>query len=159
MAGDYLGRVREAYQGEVYGEALFRGLKERAGSREQAYKWRVLEQLERETKLRLRALVEDLGGETDEEIDQLERGESDAAFFARIPWDAFMSGFRRELQKFIDAFEELETLGRPGDAGVLAAVTEHERALLAFAEAELAGDGESSLAPIVRLLEEVPPRR
>jgi hypothetical protein len=158
MSDDYATAIHKAFQGEVYGEALFRGLAERTTDAARAYKWRVLERLETETKERIRPLAEQLCGEVGEEASERERGEKDAAKFSPIPWPSLMGGFRNELLNFVASFEELEAAGPDEDRGLLQQITAHERALLAFAEREVDGRGDASLDPVLDLLDEPPPR-
>ena len=101
MSDDYATAIHKAFQGEVYGEALFRGLAERATDPGRAWKWRVLERLETETKERIRPLAEQLCGEVREDAAECERGEKDAAQFSPIPWPSLMGGFRNELLNFV----------------------------------------------------------
>lgn len=157
MSDDYATAIHKAFQGEVYGEALFRGLAERATDPARAYKWRVLERLETETKERIRPLAEQLFGAVREDAER-ERGEKDAAKFSPIPWPSLMGGFRNELLNFVAGFEELEAEGPDEDRALLKRITAHERALLAFAEREVGGRSDASLEPVLELLDEPPPR-
>jgi len=155
VSDGYEQRVEQAYQGEVYGEALFRELSARSAHEEERAKWQVLQQLEAETKARLRPLVEALGGTAAEDPAQVERGIRYAAKLADTPWLDLMAEFRDELPRYVRWFEELEGMGRPEDLAVLRAATQHERAILAFAEAELAGVADPT-ACLCTLLEAPP---
>ncbi len=158
MADDYLGRVVESYQGEVFGEAIFREMAERCDDAEQTYKYRVLEQLERETKQRLRPLVAQLGGDVAEDPKGYKNGAKLAETWSGQTWDEIMGWFQAELPKYVRFFEKLEADGRAEDREVLAATTAHEKAIAAFADLEVAGQGDRSLEPILALLDEVPQR-
>lgn len=143
MASDYATYVYERYQGEVYGEAFFRALAERTPEPSAGAKLRVLEQLERETKERLRAEVVALGLDPCEDPAQRERGEKLAEKLAPVPWVALMNAFLPELRKFAEEYERSEGLAPPGKLDLLRHVTGHERALVRFAELELEGAGDS----------------
>ena len=158
MGKSYLDRVLLSYQGEVFGEAIFRELAEKAADPEIAYKWRVLEQLERETKERLKPLVADLGGDTAEDPASFAQGEEYAAKWAAQSWDEVMLDLQKELPQYVRFFEKLEADARPEDRAVLAAVTAHEKAIAAFADLEVAGRGEASAEPVLALLENPPTR-
>jgi len=158
MTDDYLRRVNESYQGESYGEALFRELAARTGDPEQNYKWRVLGQLELETKLRLRPLVETLGGDTAEAEDNESRGRADAETMAAKDWTDLMSSFDAMLPKYVRFFEKLEAMAPPRDRELLAAVTAHELAIQDFAKLELDGRGRESVEPVIALLDNPPSR-
>jgi hypothetical protein len=158
MASDYAGYVSERYQGEVYGEAVFRALADHARDETLKAKLRVLEQLERETKDLLRAEVAALGLDTRESAERWAEGEALAARLRDLPWAVFMKGFLAEVRKLVAAFEESERLAPPGKEPLLRHVTAHERALGEFAELELGG-ATNSLAPVKALLKEAPAAR
>jgi hypothetical protein len=60
---DFISKVERAYQGEVYGEALYNGLADAIDDPVRSEKWRVLTELEVVIKARMRSLVEKLGGD------------------------------------------------------------------------------------------------
>jgi hypothetical protein len=155
MASNYAEYVNERYQGEVYGEALFRGLADRADVETLREKLRVLEQLERETKDLLREEVAWLGLDTRESPERQAEGEELAKRLSSVPWATFMKGFLAEVNKLIAEFERSETLALAGKEQLLRHVTAHERALGQFAELELSGASDS-LAAVKALLKEVP---
>jgi hypothetical protein len=151
MASDYASYVNERYQGEVYGEALFRTLADHARDEASRSKLRVLEQLERETKELLRAEVAALGLDTRESQERWEQGRALAKRLSDVPWPSFMKGFLGEVQKLVGEFERSEKLAPSGKEELLRHVTNHERALGRFAELEIAG-APGSLAPVKALL-------
>ena len=63
---DYAQGVLKAYQGDVAGEAMYRAAAEAATEPDRSYKFRALEQLELETKEKLRVVLERVGGSTEE---------------------------------------------------------------------------------------------
>ncbi len=158
MAESYLDRVIKSYQGEVFGERIFREMGARSSDPEETYKWRALEQLERETKERLKPLVAELGGDVAENPDRFEEGEKIAAKWAQQSWGEIMEWFRAELPRYVQYFEKLELDARAEDRELLARVTAHERALEEFAERELAGRTTESLEPVIALLDRPPHR-
>lgn len=154
---EYLRRVEEAFQGEVTGEAMFDALADKFEDASDRYKMRVLAQLERETKELVRPLVAKLGGDTNESAGARTTGVSQAAALATMPRAKFLHIFRREVAKFVAAFQVLESAGPAEDAAILAGLTRHEQALHAFSEAEHSDNPADSLAPVIRLLKHVPP--
>ena len=156
-AQEYRRTLEEFFQGEVTGEALFHCLAESFDDSEHRYQMRVMEQLERETKELLRANVVRVGGDANESAAARDRGVAQAKAIAVMPWAKFMHIFQREVRKFVARFEEVERIGPSEDAQLLAAVTAHEKALLAFSELETSGAGDP-LQPIVALLKAVPAR-
>ncbi len=158
VSDEYRNRVCSAYQGEVYGEALFEAMSKRLQGTERAYKFRVLARLETETKQRLKPLVENLGGNAAEDADEAARGVSDGTNFAAVAWDDLLPVFREALAGFVVSYEQTETMGRDCDRAVLDHLTQHEKALLEFVDRELAGQADVSLDPVLDLLEQVPSR-
>ena len=156
-AHEYRRTLEEFFQGEVTGEALFHCLAESLDDSEHRHQMRVMEQLERETKELLRPYVARLGGDTKESVAARDLGVAQAKAMAPMPWGKFLHIFQREVRKFVARFEEIERLGLSEDAKLLAAVTAHEKALLAYSERESSGQGDP-LQPIVALLKSVPTR-
>jgi hypothetical protein len=145
--------VEERFQGEVYGEALFRTMADLCKVPARARKLRVLQQLERETKELLLPEVREVGHTGEERAERISEGEALGAQLANAPWQDLMRGFQEELERFVHDFERAEVLAPPGKGGLLRHVTAHERALLEFATRELAGDErDDALAPVIALL-------
>jgi hypothetical protein len=159
-ASEYAIYVEERFQGEVYGEALFRTMADLCEDPEQAGKLRVLQQLERETKEILLPALREAGHPGEASPERIAEGEALGARLAKAPWRELMLGFQKELERFVREFEAAERLAPSGREGLLRHVTAHERALLAFATRELVGDApEGSLAPVIALLRRPPPAR
>jgi len=149
--------VEERFQGEVYGEAVFRRMAELCEVPAHARKLRVLEQLERETKELLRPAVREVGYPGVESAERISEGEALGAQLANAPWPELMRSTRLELERFVEDFERAERLAPPGKEPLLRHVTAHERALLEFATRELAGDARrDSLEPVIALLLSAP---
>ena len=157
-ASAYETYLEERFQGEVYGEALFRTMADLCGDPERARKLRVLEQLERETKEFLHPAVREAGWPGEESAERVSEGESLGAQLAKAPWPDLMRGLQKELERFVGEFEHAERLAPSGKRNLLRHVTAHERALLEFATRELAGgEGIDSLEPVIALLRSSPP--
>ena len=126
---------------------------ERCADPANAKKLRVLEQLERETKEVLRPAVKDFGWPGVEGAEHVKAGEELGAKLAPVPWAMLMVGLKKELEGFVAQFEQAEPLAPPGREALFRLVTDHERALLAFVEREIAGAAaDDALAPIVAIL-------
>lgn len=158
MSDDYRRRVFESYQGESHGEALFRELAARTDEPDHRFKWRALEQLEAETKERLRPLVESLGGDVEEDPEHAVRGRADAIEWAAKGFDETVRWLDPLLPKYVRFFEKLEAMAPEGDRALLARVTAHELAIQEFTTRELQGRADESIAPVVDLLEHPPAR-
>ena len=157
MASDYETYLEERFQGEVYGEAVFRAMAEHSDDPGRVRKLRVLEQLERETKERLLPALREAGSVAEESAERVAEGEALGAEMAKAPWLDLMRGFQQQLGPLIADFERAEALAPAGREDLLQHVTAHERALLAFADGEVAGnDSNANLEPVVALLRSDP---
>lgn len=152
-SGDYLSRVERAYQGEVYGEALYWGIADVVDDPGRAEKWRVLTELELETKALMRELVAKLGGDTTESEAFRQKGVDNVQKYVSLPWADFMALFSKELVPIIARYRELEQMCAPEDARTLWLLTEHEVVTKAFCDLELDGRPDISIEPTRVLLE------
>ena len=149
---DFLSKVERAYQGEVYGEALYRGIADAVDDPVRAEKWRVLAELEVVTKAQMRDLVAKLGGNTEESEFFRQKGINNVEKYARLPWNDFMALYSSELAPVISRYAELEARCAPEDAATLRFLTEHEVVTKAFCDLELAGRSDVSIEPTLALL-------
>ena len=138
-ASDYKTYLEQRFQGEVFGEALFRTMANLSDDPARAQKFRVLEQLERETKEFLLSALREAGGSGEEHCERINQGQALGGALANVPWSELMRGFQEEFRRFADEFASAETLAPAGKESVLRHVTIHERALLDFATRELEG--------------------
>lgn len=154
----YLSRLESAYQGEVYGEAMYLAIAAAQADPERAWKWRVLAQQEIELKHAMRRLVAAHGGETGELPGSCERGRAAGERYAALDWRELMQRFSDALDEDIAEYSDLERGCPPEDAATLKRLTLHEVLTKEFCELELAGRGGESLDRIVDVLERPPPR-
>ncbi|MDH4107609.1 MAG: hypothetical protein OEW35_04785 [Gammaproteobacteria bacterium] len=157
-ARNYLDRIEAAYQGEVYGEAMYLAIAAARPDPDHAWKWRVLAQQEIETKDAMRVLVAAHGGETRELDASSEAGLAAAGAYAPLPWPELMRRFSDALDDDIAEYSDLEKDCPPADAATLKRLTLHELLTKEFCELELAGRGDKSLRAILASLEHPPPR-
>jgi hypothetical protein len=149
---DFVSKVERAYQGEVYGEALYRGLADAIEDPVRSEKWRILAELEVVTKARMHDLVGKLGGDTRESEAFRLKGVNNVQKYAGLPWTDFMALYSRELEPVIGRYGELEARCAPEDAATLRFLTEHEVVTKAFCDLELAGRPDISINPTLALL-------
>ncbi|MBS0232032.1 MAG: hypothetical protein JSR99_00935 [Proteobacteria bacterium] len=149
---DFVRRVERAYQGEVYGEALYRGLADVIADPDRSKKWRVLADLEVTTKARMLDLVSKLGGDTPESEAFRVKGTNAVSKYASLPWADFMALYSKELEPVIARYAELEMLCAPEDVATLRFLTEHEVVTKAFCDLELEGRSDVSINPTLELL-------
>jgi hypothetical protein len=113
----------------------------------------VLEKLARETTEVLRSAARAAGHSGIESDEVTRAGEELGAKLARAPWPILITRLKKELEGFVAQFEQAEPLAPPGSEPLARHVTDHERALLAFVEREIAGaPAEEALAPIIAIL-------
>jgi hypothetical protein len=150
----YTERIRAVYQDRVYRLALFETLAELTRSPERREKWRVLLELQLETKLRIRPILERQGLETAEDPARRSRGRRHGRVLAHRRWMEFMDSLLAEVSRTIGGLEEIERLAPRLDAPTLGRATATEVALQSFARLELAGRGAESVGPALALLED-----
>ena len=155
MNDEYRTLLLDAYKGEVLGEALFGAYAEAVSGDEQVEKLRTLQRIEGTTASQLHGLVEAAG--IDVSADDLattqQQGREIGA--AAIEWDVFVKGLHDALPPFLASFVRLRTLAAdPGDPALVALIA-HEQAINAFAELELSGHADRSLAVLQWHLETV----
>lgn len=149
---DFVTKVERAYQGEVYGEALYSGIAEAMADPDRAQKWRILTDLEVVTKARMRDLVAKLGGDARESDTYRQKGIDHVQRYVSLPWDDFMKCFSAELDPIIPRYAALEQRCAPEDAETLRFLTEHEVVTKEFCDLELAGKSDISIDPVVELI-------
>ncbi len=152
MTDDYRKHVEAAYQGEIYGEAMYGAIAESMTDPDQAKKWAVLTRLETRTKAEMLTVVRRLGGDTREHAASRERGLKEARRYIGLPWLELMELFSRELDPVIAEYACLERNCPPEDAAALARLTRHEVVAKQFCQLEIQGLGEGSLEPILEFL-------
>jgi len=156
MSDTFQEYLHECFQGEVLGEALGAALAESAQDPDHSQKWRFLEQLERETKGRIRAALAALGEQTEEDPAKKIEGKTWATKIAAQSWSETMTKLKPALEKYVRYFEKHEKKAPPDGLLIAQQITQHERAWLEFAICEIEGESDKSLAPIQRLLDNPP---
>jgi hypothetical protein len=149
---DFISKVERAYQGEVYGEALYSGIANALDDPDRSEKWRVLTELEVVTKAHMRRLVEKLGGDTRESEVFRQKGIDSVQKYIGLPWADFMKLYSQELGPVIARYADLERRCAPEDAATLRLLTEHEVVTKAFCDLELEGRPDISINPTLELL-------
>lgn len=143
--------IRKLYESEANGERIYLALLKAARSERDRYHFATLLQLEVETKARLQPFLFRHGVELSApDIQAFVAGA--VALYQSQGWSALMAASRPVLLKGIAEFEAIAALGPPEDAGILASMVRHERAILRWVDGELAGGGEDTLSDIVKEL-------
>jgi hypothetical protein len=140
----------KAYQGEVLGELLFAGLAEKLDDPDHVAKMRVLATLERRTKEATAPALVRAGLPTAPDP------ETEATAAALLPaalglsWPDLMGTIGPITAQFIPLYQRIGELC-PAERETADLLVAHERALRAFARAEVDGERTTSLEPITAL--------
>ncbi len=84
--------------------------------------------------------------------ESLTAGEKDAANYMNLPWDHLMRRFSDELDDDIAEYSALLAMAPPEDQAAIRFLVDHEIVTKAFCDAELAGQGDHSTAPVEALI-------
>lgn len=156
MSDTYAEYLHECFQGEVLGEALGTALVEATQDPDHKRKWRYFEQLERETKHRIRLALEARGETVEEDPQRLTEAQEWADRYGAMSWNDAMAELKPVIEKYVRYFEKGEARAPADGLDIARQITAHERALLEFTVRELDGKPDTSLEPIARLLDEPP---
>jgi hypothetical protein len=145
MTDEYGTLLVEAYKGELLGEALFEAFAARE-SGERVEKLRALQRIEGTTASQLRPLLRAAGIEITDEDEATARAQGSEMGAADMGWDIFLKGLHDALPSFLATFVRLRSIASDPSEPALVALVNHEQAINAFAELELAGRADCSLA-------------
>jgi hypothetical protein len=154
----YAETLREFYDGELLGEALYAGLLAAAADERQQRIWGVLLQLETETKAWLRAPMTAAGVSLAEDAAFRVRGEGYARAMAPMAWAQQMQTLQSAIDdqvipRFADLAQAARERGQPQEEEVCRYMMAHEQAQAELARRELAGEPlDAVLAPVTAQL-------
>jgi len=149
---EYLSAVNEfMYQGEVLGEAVSGRWLELEKDPLRRYKWATLQQLETETKARLRPFLMQLGlsvvqNDVSAQVEEYSKG------FADKSWSELMQLMAEVTGVYLEKFREIEAAAPQAERAMARTMVVHETSLNEFAKRELAGDTEHSLDAVISQL-------
>ena len=152
----YAEALKQFYDGEVLGETVYSAMYAAATNPAEKRKWATLLQLETETKAWLRPHLVAQGVGVEEHTADRNRAIEIARPYVAMSWDRQMQGMVDEVGQFVATYQsfadEAEARGEAKAAAVCRHMVEHEKAQVAFARRELAGDTATSLEVITPLL-------
>lgn len=149
---EYLSAVNEFYyQGEVLGEAFFGRCFELETDPIRRYKWANLQQLETETKAKLRPYLMRLGISIVQEDVSGKVAEFSQGFKEKS-WRQHMEMIAEVTDFYLGKFREIAAAAPSGERDMVQAMIAHETALNNFARREMAGDASGSLMDVVSQL-------
>ncbi len=155
---DYEKNVIASYQGEVYGEALFKALAATAEDDDIAYKWRVLARLETENKERLIPIVRRIGGEAALVPTRDDEVAAHAAERRDLSWSENMAIYEPRAPGLEPIYTELlAAAGSAEDRAAMQGLIDHSRGFFEVVRREVTGEADT-LAPVLALLAAPPAR-
>lgn len=159
LASDIKSRLQEAWQGEVFGMAMYRALAERQQDSFRRWQWAVLHQLEIETGSAMRQLLLRHGLSVMKSEESMRAGLAEAERIVMLPWQDMMEAFADDLPATIQDYRALERACafEGQDAAAMRLLVDHEVASLKFAQLEMRGESCVSINSVLLLLEK-PPR-
>lgn len=149
----YLAEIKAAYEGEIWGEAYFKALASLDRPDEHRRKLLLLAQLEHETAAAMQPLAERLGVSEIDEAQLQALGAEKAEPAEAVAWTPMMAQMAGHLTSYVTRYDALAAAAEPEDKPPLERLAAHERALLVFAEAEMAEETDRSLDAVLALLE------
>ena len=148
----YEQRLLEAFEGEIKGETYFADLAPHFDEPGTDGKLALLSRLERRTAETLRPLIERHGLPVRDEAMLQPQAAPMVAGHGAESWTGYMARMVKDFSPYVDEFRALEAKGPAEDRAALARLTRHEECIIEFAQAELAGDPDST-APIREYLD------
>ena len=144
--------LKRAYEGEVFGEAVYAMAARLTRQPDHRRKWEALRQLEAQTRDRLRTALARAGETPRDSVVPPWLGGAVGAFAGVLPWRVTLSVLRVMLRLSLRFFERIEDEAYKEESSSVHGLAAHERAQCEFVRRELAGDA-SSIDPILAQLE------
>ena len=144
--------IRDLYESEIFGEAIFLALVAIARNPREKYQFATLLQLETETKARLRPFLFRHGISLDETMD-LAGVAVAAEGYQALSWPEFAAANIPVVQGFLSRFEAILELGPTADRKTLQSMVDHEASILKWATMESDGITNGSLDDVIAQLQ------
>ncbi|MEE8364722.1 MAG: hypothetical protein V3R76_02970 [Gammaproteobacteria bacterium] len=148
-SGIYMETLLSYYEDEIGGEAYFYALAEHFDESEKLI---LLARIERRAAEAIQPLLEKYGLKPREETVIKREGQSYLELHQSYSWPEFMAYIVERYPGYVDEFKALEQMAPVADLPALKILTNHEVAVIDFAEKELACDP-GSLTPLIQYLE------
>ena len=149
LSKQYLQTLLRYYEEEISGEAYFYALADHFAEREKVI---LLARIERRAAEAVLPLLEKYSLTPRDESVIHSEGRSDPELHQSQSWPEFMAYMIKRYPAYVDDFRALEQMAPVEDLTALNVLTDHEVAVIDFAEKELAGDPDS-LAPLLKYLQ------
>jgi hypothetical protein len=145
--------LRELYESEIFGEAVFLALVTLAKNPREQYQLGTLLQLETETKARLRPFLYAHGLSLDETMDLASGIELAVAGYQGLSWAEFGAANIPIVGQYISRFEAIRDAGPTEDRDVLESMVRHESSILTWATLESQGVTVGTLDDVIAQLQ------
>ncbi len=146
---DYLETLLSYYEDEISGEAYFYALADHFAERDKII---LLARIERVAAQAIEPLLEKYGLTPKDESVLKRQVRSYLELHQSYSWQEFITYIVDRYPAYLDEFKTLEQMAPNEDLEALNILTNHEVAVIDFAERELAGDP-NSLTPLIQYLE------
>ena len=150
-AGQFRKYLIKAYEGEVRGCAYFEGLAAYFDDPRQRRLLQHLAEIESSTAAWLAPVLKRYGLEARRDATSTALGVEAALADGEKSWEELVTHFCHDYPPYIEQFEAMQAAGAELDQPALQALTEHEIAIVEFAQRELAGVPNSE-KPVEELL-------
>jgi hypothetical protein len=154
MDDEYRTLLFGAFMDELLGEALFGALAAQESGDHEA-KLRTLQRIEGTTALQLRPLVSATGIDVTADDEATARTQGTEIGEAGLEWDSLVQSLHDALPSYLASFVHLRSIAPDPSDPALVALVQHEQAINAFVDLELAGCSDRSLAVLQWHLETV----
>ena len=144
----YLQTLLRYYEEEISGEAYFYALADHFDEREKVI---LLARIERRAAEAVLPLLEKYGLTPRDETVCHSEGKSHLKLHQSQSWPEFMAYMIKRYPGYVDDFRALEQMAPDADLPALNLLTQHEVAVIDFAQKEIAGDPHS-INPLLRYL-------
>lgn len=141
-----------AYRGEMRGESMFGTLAHSWAAEPHAEKLRKLTELERRMAAALLPLLQEYSVDGGDDDRSRRTGRDNGAELAGNSWESFLTQFGPATTEALEKYHRLSRLAPDHENVALKQLIAHEEALRAFAQAELKGDDQHSLAAVADVL-------
>lgn len=136
----------EAFEGELFGEALFASLRDRAKAPGVAEQFELLRRLEVQTAARLRTLAGQLGVDVSTTGTAAEQGRAAGDALDGTLSPDVLERLLESIPAVVDRYRRLAEILPADHRATMDAVIAHEEALAAYARASLDGDHDPTVA-------------
>lgn len=154
---DYIDGIFRAFEGEVYGERLFKALAEDEPTGEVSTVWSRIGDMERLTKARLLPLAVAYNGDLEDLVQRArKRASEDIPPLCGKPWRAVVEHFIPKTPAAIGRYTALKELAPKAERAVIGQLLGHGQAFAACMHELHAGHIDDAAAVINRFLESTP---